>query len=296
MLYFTLKIVKKIMTKKAKIKAYKSGTPSVWDEVFEGSDVDYSDSPITQNQLFDQTKISFLKEIFPKKDRGKKVRMLEVGCGSAFVSLFFAKYGYEVDCVDINKNILKIAMNNFKKENVKGHFVAADAKKLPFKNNTFDVVTSFGLMEHFEDPLLVFKEMQRVLKPKGLFFADIVPDRFSVQTFGNIFNLIVTTVFWALKGKPALGWKKGIRNIKPLYFESNMKINEYKALMEESGITGIKVKGNRPWPRLTLPGILDKFYTLLMKPSLPLWKKFDRSGSWFSKFWGAGWWFWGSKN
>src|SRR5688572_1118955 len=96
-----------------------------WDEVFHGNDIVYSDNPKTQNQLFEHTKISFLKEIFPSPS--KKPKMLEVGCGSAFVSLYFAKNGYETTALDINKNIIEIAGNNFKKEKVEGEFVIGSA-------------------------------------------------------------------------------------------------------------------------------------------------------------------------
>ena len=65
---------------------YKHGSPTVWDEIFDGVDVVYSDKPVTQNQVFEHMKISRLNEIFPKE----KGKMLEVGCGSAFVSLYFS--------------------------------------------------------------------------------------------------------------------------------------------------------------------------------------------------------------
>ncbi len=278
-----------MITKKNKKDTH--GSASVWTEVFEGNDVIYSDHPQTQNQLFEHTKISFLQEIFPKGNK----KMLEVGCGSAFVSLFFAKQGYAVTCLDINKNILDVARKNFKKEGVKGTFVVRSAEHLPFEDKEFDVVSSFGLMEHFEDPSIAFREMVRILKPGGLFFADIVPNRFSVQTFGNIFNVLVTFIFWTLKGNPRLGWEKGMRNLRPLYFESSLSWQEYRRMIKESGVKYIEVRGNRPWPRLTLPGFLDRIYTHIISLSLPLWKSFDRWDHWLPRFWGAGLWFWGKR-
>ncbi len=253
-----------------------------WNEVFHGNDVVFSENPETQNQLFDLTKINFLKEIFGSE----KKKMLEVGAGSAYVSLYFAKRGFDSTCLDINSKILKIAENNFEKEKAKGKFVVGNAEKLPFEDNSFDIVSSFGLMEHFPDPTLAFSEMKRVLKPGGIFFADIVPNRFSVQTLGNIFNFLVTLPF---------SYKKAIRNFRPLYFESSMNYREYKDIIEKVGIKNLKVRGNRPWPRLTLPKSLDKIYTLIIKPTLPLWKKFDRWDSDIPRFWGAGLWFWGVK-
>ena len=37
----------------------------------------------------------------------------------------------------------------------------------PFKNNTFDALVSNQVMEHVEYPWLWFKELARILKPKG---------------------------------------------------------------------------------------------------------------------------------
>ncbi len=254
---------------------------NIWDKVFEGNDVVYSESPQTQNQLFENLKLNFLTEVFPTK-----AKSLEVGCGSAFVSLYFAKRGYQTTCLDVNENILAIAKENYRKENAKGKFVVGDATKLPFKDNTFDVVSSFGLMEHFENPSQVFSEMVRVLRSGGTFFADIVPNRFSVQSLGNVFNFFVTLPF---------SYEKAIRNFRPLYFESNLSCLEYKKFIEKAGIKNLQVRGNRPFPRLTLPKALDKIYTSLMKPFVPLWKKFDRWDNEFPRWWGAGLWYWGRK-
>lgn len=272
---------------------YKHGTPEVWDTIFSGRDLIYSEKLDSQNKVFEKAKTDFLKEIFPIPQKSSS--MLEVGCGTGYVSLYFAKRGYKATCVDINKSILKVAQSNFKKEKIKGKFVVASAENLPFKDNTFDVVSSFGLMEHFEDPTLAFSEMVRVLKKGGILFADIVPNRFSVQTLGNIFNFKVTFLYWLLKAKPKIGWEKGIRNFRPLYFESNMSWYEYKKIMEKVGVKNLKVRGNRPYPRLTLPPFLDKIYATIIKSTLGIWEKFDRWDSLLPKFWGAGLWFWGTK-
>ena len=54
-------------------------------------------------------------------------------------------------------------------------FACADARILPFKNASFEVVLSGGLLEHFPDPLPVLTEMVRILRPGGIFYADVVP-------------------------------------------------------------------------------------------------------------------------
>lgn len=268
------------------------GSPSSWKEVYQNLDLSYSEKATSQGKLFELVKIGFLSEIFPKSP----CKILEVGSGTAFVSLYFAKRGYKTYCLDINKSILKSAESNFKKEGVWGKFVAGDAEKLPFGNNQFDIVLSFGLLEHFDSPKVAISEMVRVLKPKGLFFADIVPNRFSCQTFGNIFNSFAVLGFWLFKGKPVLAVSKAIRNFRPLYFENSISWQNYKKIMLASKLKNVQVRGNRPFPRLTLPKSLDYLYTQTLKLTIFIWKKFDRWDSNLSKIWGAGLWFWGYKS
>ena len=42
-----------------------------------------------------------------------------------------------------------------------------DGKNIPFKDNTFDVVLLFEVVEHLEDIQQIFRELRRVLKPGG---------------------------------------------------------------------------------------------------------------------------------
>jgi len=273
-------------------KTYLHGSIDAWDEVFSGADLSYSESSETQGKLFEHIKISFLKGLFPPPP----AKILEVGCGTAFVSLYFAKRGYAATCLDINEEVLKAAKENFKKEGVLADFVVGDSEKLSFKDEQFDVVTSFGLLEHFSNPRPTIKESARVLKSGGLFFADVVPSRFSCQSFGNIFNALSSLSYWTLKGKAGLGFKKALQNFRPLYFENNIRFYEYKKMIESAGIKNIQVRGNRPFPRLTLPKSLDRIYTALLKPTRPVWQAFDRWDSPLPRFWGAGLWFWGIKS
>src|SRR3989344_1127582 len=268
------------------INNHTHGSHLAWDEVYQNLDLSYSEKANSQGKLFEIVKIGFLKEIFPKPP----LKILEVGCGTAFVSLYFAKRGYSASCLDINKSVLNIAEKNFQKEGVKGKFNVGDAEKLPFADNQFDIVTSFGLLEHFENPQIAILEMVRVLKHGGLFFADIVPNRFSCQTMGNLFNAVAVLTYWLFNGKPALGFTKAVRNFRPAYFDNSISWQEYKKVMIDAELNQIQVRGNRPFPRLTLPRFLDHIYTRILKTTVFAWKMFDRWNSFIPRTWGAGLW------
>lgn len=105
----------------------------------------------------------YLPEVVPPKG-GK---FLDVGCGVGYVVRELTKQGYEAVGVDISKSSIRKAKNLSFEEKVSSSFLVADAKKLPFQNNSFDVVGCFDLMEHLYEPEKCIKEMVRVLKSSG---------------------------------------------------------------------------------------------------------------------------------
>ena len=93
--------------------------------------------------------------------------ILDVATGTGEQAFAFAKRGYNVTGVDFSEAMLKVANRKNRYGNVK--FEVADATKLPFKANSFDVAcVSFALHEM---PLTIrekaLREMVRVTKPEG---------------------------------------------------------------------------------------------------------------------------------
>jgi len=66
------------------MQTHAHGSPDSWKNLYENLDLSYSENSNTQGKLFEMMKISFLKEIFPKSP----ANMLEIGCGTAFVSCY----------------------------------------------------------------------------------------------------------------------------------------------------------------------------------------------------------------
>ncbi len=102
--------------------------------------------------------------------RGNKVLDIAGGTGD-LARKFSSLVGPEGEVVlaDINASMLKVGRDRLLDKGVSGNisFVQADAEKLPFPDNHFDVVTiAFGLrnVTHKEDAL---RSMLRVLKPGG---------------------------------------------------------------------------------------------------------------------------------
>lgn len=146
----------------------------IWKAIWDSTDetVNYKDV----FYLIDEIKLGYLMPLLPT---GTNLKTLEVGCGSARLSCFLASKGYKTTCLDYSESALRVAKKNYKISNIAGNFVIGDAKQLPFENDTFDIVFSTGLLEHFKEPQIVIDEMVRVLKPNGIFYSDIVPKKFS---------------------------------------------------------------------------------------------------------------------
>lgn len=119
----------------------------------------------------DLIKLDHLRKVLPRTP----VALLEVGCGSARLACLLAREGFKTTALDISAEALRVAQSNYQLNKVAGRFIRGRAEELPFLDNTFDVVTSTGLLEHYPDPFPIVREMVRVLRPGGIFYSDIVP-------------------------------------------------------------------------------------------------------------------------
>jgi len=113
-----------------------------------------------------QNIVLFIDEFIEKRER-----MCDLGCGYGFISHILGELlGFkEVIGVDINDERLKKAekrLNKIFKINL-------EVDPLPFKENYFDLVTSFGVLEHLRFFDNAVKEAYRTLKPNGLFVVSI---------------------------------------------------------------------------------------------------------------------------
>ena len=97
--------------------------------------------------------------------KGKKV--LEVGCGIATDGIQFVQNGADYTGVDLTDAAISIAKERFGLFNQKGEFFKINAEKLPFPDNYFDHIYSFGVIHHSPHPELIVDEIYRVLKAGG---------------------------------------------------------------------------------------------------------------------------------
>jgi len=107
---------------------------------------------------------------------GKTV--LDIGCGAAGKSLFYANCGAEmVIGVEILEKYRPDAEGLAAQLGLSDRFrfVCADAAALPLEDNSVDTVIVNDAMEHVDEPEAVLRELLRVLKPGGRAFINFPP-------------------------------------------------------------------------------------------------------------------------
>jgi SAM-dependent methyltransferase len=95
-------------------------------------------------------------------------RLLEVGCGMGTDLLQFARGGAKVTGVDLTPRSIETSRHHLEFYDQTGDFALADAEKLPFSNESFDVVYSNGVLHHTPDTDAAVREVHRVLEMDGL--------------------------------------------------------------------------------------------------------------------------------
>lgn len=102
---------------------------------------------------------------------GKKV--LEIGIGLGTDLKQFARAGAECYGVDITRRHLELTERNFALEGLDVKLFNADATALPFPDDSFDCIHSFGVLHHIPDVDKVLAEALRVLKPGGVLLSTV---------------------------------------------------------------------------------------------------------------------------
>ena len=100
---------------------------------------------------------------------GRKLRILDVGCGAGFFELILAPMGHDVTGIDLTPGMInearKLAGTH---HSGRAEFLIMDAEHPDFPDNWFDAVISRNLTWTLPHPAEAYREWHRVLKPGGV--------------------------------------------------------------------------------------------------------------------------------
>ncbi|MBW4057275.1 MAG: class I SAM-dependent methyltransferase, partial [Proteobacteria bacterium] len=92
--------------------------------------------------------------------------VLDLGCNCGYGTNLLSQSCNSIIGVDVSPTAIETAKSKYRRNDLS--FKIVDGITLPFETDTFDVVTSFQVIEHLTDYNVYFSEVRRVLKPDGL--------------------------------------------------------------------------------------------------------------------------------
>ncbi len=149
----------------------------------------------------------------------KNLRVLEIGCGLGTDGAQFAKAGADYTGVDLTDAAVDLARKRFEVFDLPGTFRTADAERLDFPDNSFDLVYSHGVLHHTPDTAGAVNEIHRTLRPGG---------RAVVMLYHrDSYNYRVSISMLRRAGVHLLRWNGGVRLVHLVTGEPEESLREH---------------------------------------------------------------------
>jgi ubiquinone/menaquinone biosynthesis C-methylase UbiE len=124
--------------------------------------------------IFNDNTIEHLHRYAVARDWVKGKKVLDIACGEGYGSNLLAEDAEFVAGVDIESTVISKAQSKYKRKNL--NFVQGRVEKIPFEENSFDIVVSFETLEHTDQHDQMLSEVRRVLKQNGILVIS-TPDK-----------------------------------------------------------------------------------------------------------------------
>lgn len=113
-------------------------------------------------------------------------RILDLCCGTGRHTIPLAQRGYKMIGQDLSETLLGSAQNNAEAADVQVAWVHSDMRHIPFERECdaiINVFTSFGYLENEQEDQRVLQQINRALKPGGLFLLETIHQARFVHSF-----------------------------------------------------------------------------------------------------------------
>ena len=131
-------------------------------------------SRINLHSLYSQNKQGWFPWIFQQCHIKPRLRILELGCGDGTLwtdNLALIPEDISITLSDISSGMLRDARRAIGSSDTRFTFRAFDCKKIPYKDESFDLVIANHVLFYCDDIPAVLKEVCRVLSPGGHFLC-----------------------------------------------------------------------------------------------------------------------------
>ncbi len=151
--------------------------------------------------------------------QSKNLNVLEVGCGLGTDGAQFAKAGAIYTGIDLTDAAVDLARRRFELFQLPGTFSVADAERLDFPDNTFDIVYSHGVLHHTPDTAAAVREIHRILRPGGKAVVMLY--------HRDSYNYRVNISMLRRTGVQLLRWNAGVKLVHLLTGEPEVSLREH---------------------------------------------------------------------
>jgi len=162
---------------------------------------------------YDERCISYATNVFNAvagEDGQPYPTAMELGSGTGFFLLNLMQGGVikKGSVTDLSPGMVQVALRNAESLGLDVDGRVADAERIPYADNSFDLVVGHAVLHHIPDVQAAFREVLRVLKPGGRFVFAGEP-----TTIGNAYARKLGQLTWFLTTKvtkiPALSsWRR----------------------------------------------------------------------------------------
>jgi ubiquinone/menaquinone biosynthesis C-methylase UbiE len=135
---------------------------------------------------------------------------MELGSGTGFFLLNLMSGGVikKGSVTDLSPGMVKVALRNAEHLGLDVAGRVADAERIPYDDNSFDLVVGHAVLHHIPDVQAAFREVLRVLKPGGRFVFAGEPTKIGdtyARKLGRLTWWLTTNV---TKLSPLSGWRR----------------------------------------------------------------------------------------
>ena len=166
-------------------------------------------------------------------------RILDVGCGTGFLSLLLAELGFEVTGVDFSEEMRGQARDKAHRLGLNVDLHRGDAEAPEPGLGLFDAVISRHVLWTMPDPQLAVSNWMKMVGPGGAVM--VIDGRWGPETLGDKARHLLADVVRVLKGGRPRGahHKKYTSGKAELPFLGGAHPDKVRHLMKTAGLTGI---------------------------------------------------------